>query len=132
MRFCVLWLNLLADMRPFFGAHFTIQKLARGRESLPAQAARSTRNGESSPAGISHPARLTLVWLSRWFDWRSALTVVTPRTFIAGHRRGFQFYWRRKSQAGRPPIPLELQYLIRTIARENRRGARSASPTSCG
>ena len=71
------------------------------------------------PRRISHPTRLTLLWLSHWFDWKSALTVVTPRTFIGWHRQGFRFYWRRKSQAGRPPIPLELQHLIRRMAREN-------------
>ena len=97
----------------------TIQKLARGRESLPSQTARaSTRNAESSPAG-SPVQRVFLMWLSRWFDWRGALTVVTPRTFIGWHRQGFRVYWRRKCQAGRPPIPLELQHLIRRMAREN-------------
>jgi putative transposase len=48
-----------------------------------------------------------------------ALTVVTPRTFVGWHRQGFRSYWRRKCQAGRPPIPLELQHLIRRMAREN-------------
>ena len=48
-----------------------------------------------------------------------ALTIVTPKTFIGWHRRGFQFYWRRKCQFGRPPIPPELQRPIREIAREN-------------
>jgi hypothetical protein len=71
------------------------------------------------PRRTSDQARLSLLWLSRWFDWRSALAVVTPNTFIGWHRRGFQFYWRRKCQAGRPPIPPDLQLLIRTMAREN-------------
>jgi putative transposase len=44
---------------------------------------------------------------------------VTPRTFIGWHRQNFRFYWRRKCQAGRPPIPLELQALIRRVAHEN-------------
>jgi putative transposase len=62
---------------------------------------------------------LTLVWLSHWFDWKSALTLVTPRTFIGWHRKGFQSFWRRKSRSGRPWIPPELQRLIRRMAREN-------------
>ena len=66
------------------------------------------------PRRISHPTRLTLLWLSCLFDWRSALTVVTPETFIGWHRQGFRFFWRRKCQAGRPPIPPELQVLILT------------------
>jgi putative transposase len=71
------------------------------------------------PRRISQPTRLTMRWLSRWFDWRGALTVVTPRTFIGWHRQGFRFYWHRKCHAGRPPIPLELQALIRRVAHEN-------------
>jgi hypothetical protein len=71
------------------------------------------------PRRTSDRARFTLLWLSRWFAWRGALTVVTPRTFIAWHRRGFQFYWRRKCRFGRPPIPPDLQRLIRTMACEN-------------
>ena len=71
------------------------------------------------PRRTSHPARLTLLWLSRWFNWRSALTVVTPKTFIGWHRKGFQLFWRRKCQSGRPRIPPDLQRLIRKIAGEN-------------
>ena len=43
------------------------------------------------PRRTSQSTRLALLWLSRWFDWRSALTVVTPQTFIAWHRQGFGF-----------------------------------------
>jgi putative transposase len=42
------------------------------------------------PRRLDNPTRLALVWLSRWFDWRNALTVVTPRTFIGWHRKGFR------------------------------------------
>ena len=63
--------------------------------------------------------RLTLVLLSRRFNWRDALTIVRPRTFVTWHRKGFRLFWRWKSAAGRRPIPAELQHLIRRIAREN-------------
>jgi putative transposase len=66
-----------------------------------------------------NPTRLTLVLLSRWFNWREALIVVSPRTLIGWHRKGFRLFWRRKSAAGRRPIPVELQHLIRRMAREN-------------
>jgi transposase InsO family protein len=71
------------------------------------------------PRRADNPTRLTLVLLSRWFNWRDALTVVRPRTFIAWHRKGFRLFWRWKSAAGRRPIPVELQRLIRRMAREN-------------
>jgi putative transposase len=57
--------------------------------------------------------------LGGWFDWRSALTVVTPRTFIGWQRERFQLFWRNKSQAGRPRIPPDLQRPIRMMARDN-------------
>ena len=67
----------------------------------------------------TNATRLALVWLSRWFNWRQALAMVQPDTFIRWHRQGFRLFWRWKSQPGRPPIPPELQALIRQIARDN-------------
>jgi len=71
------------------------------------------------PRRTDNPTRLTLVWLSRWFDWRNVLTVVTPKTFIGWQRKGLQLFWRWKCQSGRPRIPPELLRLIRKMAREN-------------
>jgi putative transposase len=47
------------------------------------------------------------------------LAIVRPKTFIGWHRKGSQLFWRRKSQSGRPPIPPDLQHLIRRIVGEN-------------
>jgi transposase InsO family protein len=71
------------------------------------------------PRRATDATRLALVWLSRWFDWRQALTIVQPATFIRWHRQGFQLFWRWKSTPGRPPIPADLQALIRRMAHEN-------------
>jgi transposase InsO family protein len=71
------------------------------------------------PRRATHAARCTLVWLARWFDWHQALAVVQPATFIRWHRQGFRLFWRWKSTPGRPPIPVDLQALIRRMAREN-------------
>jgi transposase InsO family protein len=71
------------------------------------------------PRRATAAARLTLVWLARWFDWREALAVVQPETFLRWHRQGFRLFWRGKSTPGRPPIPADLQALIRRMAREN-------------
>jgi transposase InsO family protein len=119
MKFYLLRLNLLGDL-----LHLVIFTL-RAKSSLAAeklflrkQLAFYQERG-IKPRRASQSTRLTLRWLSRWFDWRRALTVVTPRTFIGWHRQGLQLYWRRKCTAGRPQIPLELRHLIRTMAREN-------------
>jgi transposase InsO family protein len=71
------------------------------------------------PRRPSAAERLSLVVLSRWFDWRDALVVFGPRTLIRWHRAGFRLFWRWKSRPGRPPIPRELQALIRQMAVEN-------------
>jgi putative transposase len=60
-----------------------------------------------------------LTFLSRWFDWRSALVIVQPETLIGWHRAGFRLWWRCTFRSGRPPIPKELRELIRRMAREN-------------
>ena len=63
--------------------------------------------------------RVSLVVLSKLFDWRNALVVVQPATMIRWHRAGWRLLWRMKSRAGRPAIPKELRELIRRMAREN-------------
>src|ERR1700675_3290705 len=71
------------------------------------------------PRRIDAGTRMSLVFLSRLFDWRDALVVVRPETLIRWHRAGWRLFWRCKSRPGRPPIPLELRQLIRRMATEN-------------
>ena len=72
-----------------------------------------------TPRRATDATRLALVWLGRWFDWRQALAVVQPATFLRWHRQGCRLFWRWKSTPGRPPIPADLPALIRRMAREN-------------
>jgi hypothetical protein len=71
------------------------------------------------PRRIDPVTRISLALLSRFFNWRDALVVVRPETMIRWHRAGWRLFWRLKSRPGRPPIPLEIQALIRRMAREN-------------
>jgi len=71
------------------------------------------------PRRIDPATRIALTLLSRLFDWRDALAVVRPVTLIRWHRAGWKLFWRLKSRPGRPPIPVQLQALIRRIANEN-------------
>ena len=71
------------------------------------------------PCRPSAADRIALAVLSRLFDWRDALVVVGPRTLIRWHRAGFRLFWRWKSRPSRPPIPRELQALIRQMALKN-------------
>jgi len=64
---------------------------------------------------IKNTDRIFWVWLLRiWNDWRTSLIIVTPRTVIGWHKKGFKLYWKRKSRrVGRPNIDWELIKLIR-------------------
>src|SRR6516225_6098703 len=67
--------------------------------------------------------RLFWICLSRlWRDWRSALAIVKPETFVAWHRVGFRLFWTwkvRHGLPGRPVISREVRDLIRKMCREN-------------
>jgi len=68
---------------------------------------------------IDPVTRISLALLSRFFNWREALVVVRPETMIRWHRAGWKLFWRLKSRPGRPPIPQQLQALIRRMGHEN-------------
>src|SRR5215471_14956030 len=72
-----------------------------------------------TPRWATDATRLTLLWFGRWFDCCQALAVVQPATGLRWHRQGFRLFWRWKSTSGRPPLPADLQALIRRMAREN-------------
>ena len=72
-----------------------------------------------TPRWATHATRMALVWLGQWFDWRRALVIVTPETFIGWHRQAYRLFWRWKSRPGRPALPKDLQALIRRMALEN-------------
>jgi putative transposase len=71
------------------------------------------------PRRATAATRYTLVWLSQWFNWRQALTVVQPETFRRWRRQGLRQCWRCAPSPGRSPIPGELQSLIRQMACDN-------------
>lgn len=56
-----------------------------------------------------------------WPSWKSALVVVRPATVIEWHRRGFAWYWTRRSRrtSGRPRVHAELRRLVRGMANAN-------------
>ena len=57
------------------------------------------------PRRVDPVTRISLTFLSRFFNWREALVVVRPQTMIRWHRAGWKLFWRLKSRPGRPPIP---------------------------
>jgi transposase InsO family protein len=71
------------------------------------------------PRRATDAVRFTMVLLSRFFEWREALTIVKPDTLIRWHRKGFRLFWKWKSRPGRPRIPQELRQLIANMVRNN-------------
>lgn len=67
--------------------------------------------------------RISCISMLRLLDtWREALHIVQPDTVVRWHRRGYRYYWRRKSNArkiGRPSIGWELVHLRKRQSREN-------------
>jgi len=71
------------------------------RKQLALYAERQTK-----PHRATDAVRFTLAQLSRFFEWRDALTIVKPDTLIRWHRKGFRLFWKWKSRpAGRPRVP---------------------------
>src|SRR5262250_2821182 len=72
------------------------------------------------PRRATNSIRFTLAHLSRFFDWRNALTVVQPDTLIRWHRSGFRVFWKWKSRPrGRPRVPADVRKLIVEMATNN-------------
>jgi hypothetical protein len=71
------------------------------------------------PRRLTATARFSLLFWSRFCDWRNALVIVKPETLIGWHRKGFKLFWKWKSRPGRPRIPVRLRHLIAEMVREN-------------
>lgn len=72
------------------------------------------------PRFASRVTRIAMIVLSKFFDWRGALVIVKPATFVKWHRTAFRFWWRWKSRRrGRPTLPNNLRELVRQIVRDN-------------
>ncbi len=70
------------------------------------------------PRRTTHTVRLYLMGLTRFFDWRDALIVVKPATFVKWHRIGFRAFWKSRRRR-RPRLPHDLHEVVRRMAREN-------------
>jgi putative transposase len=71
------------------------------------------------PSRLTDAARLSLVFWSRFCNWKSALVIVKPETLIGWHRRGFKLFWKLKSRPGRPKLPRNIRQLIARMVEEN-------------
>jgi putative transposase len=118
-EFCLLWLNVFADLLCFVVLSLRSNSSLAAENLFLRKQLGFYQERKIKPCRTSPSAQVTLIFLSRWFNWRSAITVVTPRTFIGLQRKRYRLFWRNQCQAGRPRIPPEFQRLIRTMAGEN-------------
>ena len=44
------------------------------------------------PRRADNITRLILVALGRWFNWKTALKIVQPQTFVRWHQQGFRLF----------------------------------------
>ena len=111
--------DLVADGLLFFRLLFRSRTALSGeilflRKQLAFYEERQVR-----PRRLNDSARFSLVLWSRLCNWKGALVIVKPETLIGWHRKGFQLFWKWKSQAGRPRIPENIRKLIVQMAKEN-------------
>jgi putative transposase len=118
-QFIVILLTLVTDVIRYLWFSFRSPSVLAAENLFLRKQLAMYQERHVKPKRITNADRSFLVWLGRWLDWRQALMVVQPETFIRWHRQGFRLFWRWKSQPGRPPISPELQGLIRQMTREN-------------
>ena len=76
---------------------------------------RRKRHRQFSPA-----FQILWVVLSKFLNgWEELVHVMKPETVKRWHTRAFRAGWRWKSKAGRKPVALEIQQLIRRLSKEN-------------
>ncbi len=115
LRHLVLFLRLLVEDR---------QRLVLENVALRHQLAVLKRSVKR--AKIQDSDRMFWILMKRMLaDWRDAVHFVKPDTVVRWHRRGFRYYWRRKSRAkpGRPPISMAIILALQpAVARRVDRG----------
>jgi putative transposase len=107
---------LLTFIRLFFSSHVALMAenlFLRKQLAL-------FQERKAKPRRTTASFRLAMVALAKFFDWRDALAIVRPETFVGWHRTAFKMFWRWKScKPGRPALPKNLRELVCRMAREN-------------
>ena len=92
LKSCQLWLNVLADLLRFLMLSLRSKSSLAAENLFLRKQLGFYQERKIRPRRTSHPAQVTLILLSRWFNWRKALTLVTPRTFISWQRKRYQLF----------------------------------------
>jgi putative transposase len=109
-------ISLLGDLATFFWVTLRPQNALAAENLFLRKQLAMYQERKAKPRRPDTPIRITLVLLSRLFNWRDALLIVPSQTLIRWRRQGFRLFWRWKARPGRPPISVELRQLIREMA----------------
>ena len=67
---------------------------------------------DSPTSRVKDSDRVLWILMRRFLrDWKGALVFVQPDPVVRWHRKGWKYYWKRKSKprkVGRPPISFKL------------------------
>jgi transposase InsO family protein len=111
--------GLANDALAFFGSTFHSRTALMAENLFLRKQLAFYQEHQIKPRRLTDAARLSLVFWSRFFDWKSALLVVRPATLIGWHRKAFRLLWKWRSRPGRPRIPIDLRRLIVQMVRDN-------------
>jgi hypothetical protein len=85
------WLNLSADLLRFLAVGLRSKSSLAAENLFLRKQLAFYQERKIKPRRLDNPTRLALVLLSHWFDWRNALTVVTPKPLSIGTARASSF-----------------------------------------
>jgi hypothetical protein len=74
MKSCRLWLNVFADLLRFSVLSLRSESALAAENLYLRKQLAFYKDRRIKPRRTSYPTRLTLLWLSRWFNWRSCLS----------------------------------------------------------
>jgi transposase InsO family protein len=119
LRLLIILFQLAADLVRWCGLMLRSPRSIEAENLFLRRQLALYRERGVKPRRMDSATRIALALLSQLFEWRDSLVVVRPETLIRWHRAGWKLFWRLKSRPGRPPIPLEVQELIRRMGNEN-------------
>jgi putative transposase len=105
----------------------TVTDLFRSKSQLVAENALLRQQLIILRRQVKRPActradRMVLVLLARAVQtWKQVLFIVQPETLLRWHRKGFRWFWKRKSKvtSPTPKLALEIIILIKEMAKNN-------------
>jgi putative transposase len=78
------------------------------------------RERQTKPRRATAGTRLAMIALAKFFNWREALVIIKPDTFIRWQRSAFRKFWTWKSRRRvRPSLPKNLRLLIYKLGQGN-------------